>query len=127
MGNQLYNVYLDNEAWICDPDAKTFTGLVDRGRTLTFAEAEAKGLHLATLLIVTVKGYPYYYDERLKEMRRVGEPSFVLTFDQYDLIPERNRKMTVPTGEAFKRVMAKEKAFWQRSRSRESEMARVGG
>lgn len=112
--NELLRCYLDNELWHCDSQAQQFIHPDDSKSILSFALVENVGVHVANLKIVTIKGYPYYHDERLKEFRRVGRPTCILSYDQFDLIPEKDRTLTIPRGEEFRRVMAKEKGYWER-------------
>ena len=101
MGKETYSVYLDNEPWVYDPETKVFSRLEDRNTRVGVADVERQGMHVASLLIVAIRGYPYYHDERLREFRRVGEPTIILTYDQYDLLPEDGQRLSVPQGEAF--------------------------
>lgn len=112
MTNELRRVYLNNEPFLHDEDAKLFTHEMDRTRTLTEEDLErGGGIHLASLRVVSVKGIAWYLDERLRELRRVAEPTTVLTYDQFDLLPERDQALSIPKGAAFKRAMKKEKAY----------------
>lgn len=63
---------------------------------------------------MVIKGYPYYRDERLREFLRVGGPNVALSYDQFDLLPEKDQKLSIPRGEAFRKAMAKERAYWKR-------------
>jgi hypothetical protein len=116
MAKELRRVYLDNDPWLADEENRVFRDERDTPETIPFEDGPKRGFHYSSLRIVVIKGYPYYDDERLKQFRRVGEPSFVLTYDQFDLLPEGDRRLTIPRGEAFKKVMAKEKAYWKRRR-----------
>lgn len=121
MGKELHRVYLNNEPWIYDDDNKVFWKVGDASLGVPFELVEREGRHIASLLIVAIKGYPYYQDERLREFRRVGEPSFVLTYEQFNLLPEKDRRLTVPTGDAFRQVMKKEAAYWKRRRQQDAD------
>jgi hypothetical protein len=114
MVKQLSRDYLNNELWVCDEENKVFYKPANKETKVSFEQVEREGRHLASLQITVIKGYPYYHDERLREFRRVGAPHVVLTYDQFDLLPEKDQKLSVPTGDAFMKVMAKEKAYWNR-------------
>ena len=126
MGEQLSNVYLDNEPCLFDAERQVFLS-VNFQVLLTMDEAALKGKHVANLEVVVIKGYPCYHDERLKEFRRVGEPTFVLDYEQFDLLPEEDRKVFIPRGDAFKKVMAKERRYWTRQQKRDADSDRGGG
>lgn len=125
MERELSNTYLDNEPCLFDAERRVFLS-ADFKVLLTAGEAALQGKHVANLRIVVIKGYPCYHDERLKEFRRVGEPTFVLDYDQFDLLPQEDQKITIPRGESFKKVMAKEKAHWKRLRKRDADSERGG-
>lgn len=112
-------VYLDNEKWLFDGTDRDFCKFDGTKTRLAAGEVERSGLHFAHLEIAVIKGYPYYNDTRLREFRRVGEPAFVITYDQFDLLDEKDQQLTFPIGETFKKVMAKETAYWKRRRGRE--------
>lgn len=65
-------------------------------------------------------------DDRLREFRRVGEPSFVLDYDQFDPLPDEDQRVTIPRGDAFRKVMAKEQGYWKRVRERDADSDRGG-
>lgn len=121
MAKEYRRVYLDNAPWLADDGEAVFRSERDLDETVPFDDVARKGLHLASLRITVIKGYPYYHDERLKEFRRVGEPSFVLDYEQFDLLPEEDQRIAIPRGEEFTKVMAKEKAYWKRRRDREAD------
>ena len=114
-------VYLDNEKWLFDARDKGFSKFDGSKTKLGVGDVERLGLHFAHLEIALIKGNPYYNDTRLREFRRVGEPAFVIAYDQFDLLPEKDQRLTFPTGEAFKKVMAKEMAYWKRRRHRDTD------
>lgn len=120
MPRQLVACYLDNELWHCDSVEEVFLGATpeNTGKTLTFAEASSGGVHVSSFSIVLIKGYPYYHEERLREFRRVGNGAFVLGYEQFDLLPEKDRELVIPEGPAFRAAMAKEKAYWRRQQCR---------
>ncbi|HEX2842059.1 hypothetical protein [Hyphomicrobium sp.] len=113
--------YLDNDLYLADAQDGVFVDPEKQAQVMTAEEAARIGKHVSNLRIVVIKGYPYYDDERLKEFRRVGEPSFVLTYDQFDLLPERDQRLTIPRGEEFRKVMEKEASYWQRRRNRDGD------
>lgn len=121
MEKEYRRVFLDNVPWLADDGAAVFRSEHNLVETVPFDDLSRNGLHLASLRITVIKGYPYYHDERLKEFRRVGEPSFVLDYEQFDLLPEEDQHITVPCGEEFRKVMAKEKAYWKRRRDRDGD------
>lgn len=121
MAKELRRIYLDNVPWLADDGESLFRSEHDPDETLPFEDVQRRGIHLASLRIVVIKGYPYYDDERLKQFRRVGEPTFILEYDQFDLLPEEDQQVTIPRGDEFRKVMAKEKAYWNRLRARDSD------
>ncbi len=96
MAMELRRVYLDNVPWLADDGNCMFLNERDASEAIPFDDVSKRGFHLASLRIVVIKGYPYYDDERLKEFRRVGEPSFVLSYDQFDLLSEALQRLTLP-------------------------------
>lgn len=111
MPNQLARFYLNNEAWLYDGTRRLFTHEGDGTRKLTEEDVQLQGIHIASLMIVCVKGKAWYYDDRLQELRRVGEPTMVLTFEQFNLLSEPERALSIPKGPSFKRAMEKEAAY----------------
>ena len=120
MLRQLVACYLDNELWHCDSVGEVFHGATSQntGVTQTFEEVAGKGAHVSSFQIVLIKGYPYYHEERLRELRRVGNGAFILSYEQFDLLPEKDRKLGIPEGAALKAALVKEKAYWLRKERR---------
>lgn len=78
--NELSRCYLDNELWHCDSQVQQFIHPDDSKNIISFAVVENIGAHVANLKIVTIKGYPYYHDERLKGSAALGaRPAFSAT------------------------------------------------
>lgn len=117
-------VFLDNEKWVYDARDQRFEKGDGSGIRLEMGDIQRRGYHLAHLEIALIRGYPYYHDVRLREFRRVGEPSFSLGYDQFDLLPEQNRVLKFPTGERFRNVMRKEAEYWRRRREASDSKAR---
>ncbi|WP_156827199.1 hypothetical protein [Hyphomicrobium zavarzinii] len=122
--NELKRYYLNNEPWLTDDAMKVFQHEMERSKRLRAEELSVRGVHLASLKVVLIKGYPYYHDERLKEFRRVGGPHMVLTYQQFELLDEKDQRLIIPTGDAFKKAMAKERAFWRREKERHADSDR---
>jgi len=98
--------YVDNEQHLYDPEKQEFTR---EGKTVDLEEARKKGMHVSSLLAVKLVGRLFYMDERLREFRRIGDPSERKTYDDYDELVDRGITLEIPSREEFRKLMVVER------------------
>lgn len=98
--------YVDNEQYLYDPEKQEFTR---EGRSVDLEEARKNGMHVSSLLAVKLVGRLFYMDERLREFRRIGDPSERKTYDDYDELVDRGISLEIPSREEFRKLMVVER------------------
>lgn len=105
-------IFVDNEVHLHDPEKGEF--VKNDGNKLSLEDVERSGMHLAHYRIVEIQGKLFYMDERLKELRRVGNGSESMSFDDYDVLDSKGVRLTVPKGKRFKKLMKGERELLER-------------
>ena len=103
-------LFLDNVMFAYDVEKGLFSCLSLASEDMTLEEVRRRGVTMSLYEVVVVRGIPYLYEEKADTFFRLGNVKERMSGEEFELQDLQGR-VSYPCGEAFRKVVARERAY----------------